>query len=138
MLYGLATNFKQKQLILFFLFHQEVKIYATDIKHAKDYPSTAYFILETYPSSFAAILSSRPQAMKGSPEGQVPLALSAEDRPPRRRSKRQAPVRASIIKDRRAGYGPPLFFALSRVGKLSESDCFPMWPNPNDEKEKPS
>ncbi len=78
------------------------------------------------------------QAEKGSPEGHVPLALSAEDRPPRRRSKRQAPVRASIIKDRRAGYGPPLFFPLSRVGKLSESDCFPMWPNPNDEKEKPS
>ncbi len=29
--------------------------------------------------------SSRPQAMEGSPEGRVPLALSAEDRPPRRR-----------------------------------------------------
>jgi len=35
--------------------------------------------------------SSRPQAMNGSPEGQVPLALSAEDRPPRRRTKRQFP-----------------------------------------------
>ena len=30
---------------------------------------------------------SRPQAMEGSPEGQVPLALSAQGRPPRRRTK---------------------------------------------------
>jgi len=36
----------------------------------------------------AAHPSSRPQAKKGSPEGQVPLAPSAEDRPPRRRTKR--------------------------------------------------
>ncbi len=40
--------------------------------------------------------SSRPQAMKGSPEGRVPLAPSAEDRPPRRRIKRQSPTLTSI------------------------------------------
>ncbi len=32
---------------------------------------------------------SRPQAMEGSPEGRVPLALSAQDRPPRRRIKKR-------------------------------------------------
>ena len=40
--------------------------------------------------------SSRPQAMEGSPEGQVPLAPSAQDRPPRRRIKRQSPALTSI------------------------------------------
>ena len=39
---------------------------------------------------------SRPQAMEGSPEGRVPLALSAQDRPPRRRSKRQGSTRTRI------------------------------------------
>ena len=34
---------------------------------------------------------SRPQATEGSPEGRVPLALSAQDRPPRRRTKQQLP-----------------------------------------------
>ena len=38
----------------------------------------------------------RPQAMEGSPEGRVPLAPSAQDRPPRRRSKRQSPALTSI------------------------------------------
>ena len=38
----------------------------------------------------------RPQAMEGSPEGRVPLALSAEDRPPRRRIKRQSLALTSI------------------------------------------
>ena len=36
-------------------------------------------------------------AEKGSPEGQVPLALSAQDRPPRRRTERQTLTRTSII-----------------------------------------
>ena len=40
----------------------------------------------------------RPQAMEGSPEGRVPLAPSAEDRPPRRRIKRQSPALTSIKK----------------------------------------
>jgi len=38
----------------------------------------------------------RPQAMEGSSEGRVPLAPSAEDRPPRRRIKRQSPTLTSI------------------------------------------
>ena len=41
--------------------------------------------------------SSRPQAMEGSPEGLVPLAPTAEDRPPRRRIKRQSPALTSIV-----------------------------------------
>ena len=45
--------------------------------------------------------SSRPQAMEGSPEGRVPLALSAEDRPPRRRIKRQSPALTSISSEKR-------------------------------------
>ena len=44
--------------------------------------------------------SSRPRAMEGSPEGRVPLALSAQDRPPRRRIKRKSPALTSKTGER--------------------------------------
>ena len=52
---------------------------------------------------------SRPQAMEGSPEGQVPLALSAQDRPPRRRTKRQDPSLAGICCAGRLVFGDSFF-----------------------------
>jgi len=52
---------------------------------------------------FASVPPSRPQAMEGSPEGRVPLALSAQDRPPRRRSKWSVSVFTSIAPIGKAG-----------------------------------
>ncbi len=75
----------------------------------------------------------RPQAMEGSPEGLVPLALSAQDRPPRRRIKRQSPALTSIaeanIPSAKCAKNRPGILLLSRkmcfVGEiLVDAWCF--------------
>ena len=73
--------------------------------------------------SRAEVPSSRPQAMKGSPEGQVPLALSAQDRPPRRRRKRQFQHLRGLLRVPHARRGRN-GVNIKIVQKMIEVKCF--------------